>query len=202
MILQVNDLRQMHMFLKAQLDVKHRAFSYAVEKNIAKVESALKKAERKAKQNPAFKSDDKFDKGFLPEFAKLEGKHGRRDQGGNLLRDENDKIMPMDKEVYDKELAELNKKFPKGQATLAARIEAMKEMGETEYEIDFYKLRNEAGLPDSISARERIGLRFMFSDDLIPEEVKEDEEEEIMEGVEAPDSDDDVKEVKKSTKKK
>jgi hypothetical protein len=200
MVYKVNDLRQLEMILRGQMDVKNKTFSYAVEKNMAKIESALKKSQRKLRQFPAFADNQEFDKEFLPKYAELEKKFGQPDGFGGVKRnEETEEIIPLDKDAYQKELAVLSEEYPGFVDLLGARIHAMKEIGELEYEIEFYKVQNDAHLPNDMSARDRVNLRFMFADKLIPEEALADKELEGVEDIEAPENDE-VREVKKDTK--
>ena len=174
-------------FLMPMLDIKHKTFSYAVERNIAKIDSNIKHARKQTYAKPAFNKNEKFD-AYLRAYMDLENKLGQRDENKRLVRDENDVVIPMDATVWATEFAALNKTYPKGSGILESRKDALREMDGMEFEMDFYKIRNEDGLPSDISARDRINLRFMFESSLIPEEVLEEEKE-----VEAEESKEEVK---------
>lgn len=201
MVVSVRVLRSMHLFMSKHLDTKHKVFSYALEKNIAKVESALKKAEKVTRGMPCFARNVDFDSVYLPKWIQLENKYGSKDGSGRFLRDEHDRIIPSDADAYKTELDALNSKFPGFVDILDARIEAMSGSDELEFDIDFYKIRNENGLPDAISARDRINLRFMLDDSMIPEEILEEEKEELEENIQAPASEE-IKEVRRGKRTK
>lgn len=171
------NLTNLKGFLESFLDVRSRSFSYAVERNISKVESAIKAGRKWAYSQPAFERNPDFDK-YIKKYMVLEQEHAQRDESNSILRDESGVIMPKDEKLWKEKLAELDATYTLGETILENRRAVLRELDDKVYDIEFYKLQSEDALPQDISARERIGLRFMLDEALIPEEaqIKKDEE--------------------------
>ena len=178
---EVSELRVMKQSLEANLDVPGEAFSYAVSKNLAKVNRALEMAAKKVRKNhPSFEYNEDFDKVYLPAFIRLEGEHGKKDETGALVRDESDNIVPKDAEAYKKELAALNKKHPGCDTILKERRKASGETEKYAYEIEFHKILKKDALPSQVTARMRFALEFMLGDGLAPgSQVEADDIKEV-----------------------
>ena len=186
MTLNFADLNGVREVLLSCMDHKGRQFSYAVEKNLARVESKIHLAKKRLYGSPVFsdRPDLKLDE-FLSKMRMLEMKHGQVN-GKEFLRDDEGNVIVKDKEAYDKDVEFLNVTYPGCSPILEARKDAIAAMKEETFDVKFHLLHDEKQLPDELSTRERIMLRFMFAENLIPEEVLEEEEVEVPIAPESP----------------
>jgi hypothetical protein len=175
MITTIGQLVELKSRMMLHLDVKHRQFSYALERNIERCVAEIKKAQRRAYQHPSFMHNDDFDK-FYAKFNKLNNELGSRDEGKNLLFDEKGYVIPTDAALYAEKLRAIEEEHPIGSGVFSQRKMALDSIYDEQVDIKIYAIDKDSILPEAFSMRDRLSLRFMFSGDLLPEAITESEE--------------------------
>ena len=177
MKLTIAQLEEMKDFVMSMLDKQGRQFSYALEKNIYKIDSAANK-EKHAMEDlpcfnlhgnkPAIKAFNTYVKGLNELYKKFAEKDKSTYSGYKIDDMRNICILEEHAEEYKKEKEELDLISSKGKKLLKDREAAYHTYRHTEVEVDFYKIMKEEFLPENITTRERMKLGFMLDDSLLP----------------------------------
>lgn len=173
MIFKIKELEQHRAVMMSYINLKHRKFSYALERNIERFDSEIKKASAKAYADPSFEHSPKFSE-YIKQLNALEAKYSQLDENGKVKRNANGDIIPTKPTLYKKALKALQSENQIAIEILEDRKKVIRTIENSEVDIKVYLIQQDEMLPDEFSAQDRKNLRFMFVPEMKPDAVLEE----------------------------
>lgn len=155
-------------FMMTLLDMKGRQFSYAVERNLNKIDSLINANTNAMYKETCFSKSKEFND-YYEGVEELTSKFGTEKEG-KLLRDESGEVIISEerKEEYKIAIKKLQEDMAVGYLVYNDRVNTHNAyMLKTVPDIDYYMIMKEDYFPEEITARQRMMLRFMTHESLL-----------------------------------